>query len=312
MKLLAISSLSIPAILLSAVLAAPAVAQTTETPAPPPQASSTTSTATANSSNTEAISEPLSTKSNEGFWGHLNPFARKKWVRRQTNPIKDRLNELDELNAREANQIKDVDARAKAGIQKAQSTADQANTQATEASSTAGHAQTLAQQANSQTAELNTAVTNLDHYTPVTKVELRFSNSQIRLNQKAKDALDQIAAELIGQKGYLVDVQGYSQLRGRAGMARSKNMTDAVVRYLVIEHQVPVYRIYHVAMGDAPVENEARTRIRGTVVHVTLMHNSLAELNTPVSTDGGSPIGATQQPTMQPSPSPRSAASQPN
>lgn len=241
----------------------------------------------------------------------MNPFARKKWVKRQVNPVKDRLNELDELNARDANNIKELDRKTQAGIQKAQSTADQANTQATEAGNVAGQAQKLAQQANSQTAELNTAVTNIDHYTPVNSVEIRFLNSQSRLNQKAKDALDQIAAELAGQKGYVVDVQGYSRLRGQAGMQRSQNMTDAVVRYLVIDHQVPVYRIYHVAMGNAPIENEARTRVRGTVVHVTLMQNSLAALNSPANATGGSPTGATQQLPMQPSPTPRSSASQP-
>ena len=28
----------------------------------------------------------LQDQSKEGFWGHMNPFARKKWVNRQTAP----------------------------------------------------------------------------------------------------------------------------------------------------------------------------------------------------------------------------------
>ncbi len=63
----------------------------------------------------------------EGFWGRVYPFARKKWVKRQIDPINDRLSELDEVNAKNAQDIKDVDARAQAGIQKAQSAADAAN-----------------------------------------------------------------------------------------------------------------------------------------------------------------------------------------
>jgi hypothetical protein len=82
-------------------------------------------------------------------------------------------------------------------------------------------------------------------------------------------------------------------------------MADAVARYLA-EHQVPIYRIHQVAMGHAEIDNEPVTR--GTVVHVMLMQNSLAALNTP-SADGGSPIGATQQSSAQPSP--QGAASQP-
>ena len=87
--------------------------------------------------------QPLSTPK-EGFWGRVYPFARKKWVKRQIDPINDRLSELDEVNAKNAQDIKDVDARAQAGIRKAQSAADAANqvamaanTQAQNASSTA-------------------------------------------------------------------------------------------------------------------------------------------------------------------------------
>jgi hypothetical protein len=84
-------------------------------------------------------------------------------------------------------------------------------------------------------------------------------------------------------------------------------MADAVVRYLVVDHKIPVYRIYRLAMGNAPREETTESSNTGTVVHVTLMHNSLAALNSPAS--GGSPIGATQQ--ANPQPSPRDAASPP-
>src|SRR4029077_7729129 len=60
--------------------------------------------------------QPLQVESKEGFWGHLNPFARKKYVRRQMAPIVGRVNELDELTASNSKSIKDVDARASEGI----------------------------------------------------------------------------------------------------------------------------------------------------------------------------------------------------
>jgi len=240
----------------------------------------------------------------------MNPLARKKWVNRQVAPVKDRLNELDQLTAKNANDIKDVDSRAQAGIHQAQSTADSANQQAQQASTQAGQAQTLAQQANAQTSQLNTTVTNLDQYQQVTDTELHFRSSQTGLNAKAKEALDQVATQLEGQKGYIVEVQGYSHARGQVGIQKSQDMADAVVRYLVVDHHVPVFRIYRVAMGNAPREETTASGTTGTVVHVTLMHNSLAALNSPTNqNNGGSPIGATQQ--SNPQPSPRNAASQP-
>jgi outer membrane protein OmpA-like peptidoglycan-associated protein len=276
--------------LLSAALALPAVSQSSQAPATPPQANTSTSSPDAGAS---ATGQPLATKSNEGFWGKLNPMARKKWVHRQINPVKDRLNELDQLTAKNANDIKDVDARAQAGIHQAQSTADQANTQANQAGTQANQAQQTAQQASSQTAQLGTTVSNLDQYQQIAETDLHFRSTQVALNVKAKAALDQVAQQLAGQKGYIVEVQGYSRAHGQAGIQRSQNMADAVVRYLVVDHQVPVYRIYRVAMGNAPTQSANASGVTGTVVQVTLMHNSLAALNTPAS--GSSTTGATQQ-----------------
>ena len=149
---------SIAAILLAASLGSPVFAQNSPAASSAPQTSapqtSTTSTSTsgaATDSSTYATGQPLPEKSNEGFWGKVNPLARKKWVNRQVAPVKDRLNELDQLTAKNANDIKDVDSRAQAGIHQAQSTADAANQQAQQASTQAGQAQQLAQQANTQT-----------------------------------------------------------------------------------------------------------------------------------------------------------------
>jgi outer membrane protein OmpA-like peptidoglycan-associated protein len=296
----------VPALLVVAALGAPAFAQTNSSPSPS-QAQVQTGASTGanpNDNSTYATGQPLQTKSNEGFWGHVNPFARKKWVNRQLDPVKDRLNELDQLTAKNANDIKDVDSRAQAGIHQAEATAGQASETATAANNTANQANQMAQQASTQTAQLNTTVTNLDQYQKVNDTEIRFRPGQTLLNQRAKDALSQIATQVQGQKGYIVEVTGYSHSRGQVGIQSSQHMADAVVRYLA-EHQIPVYRIHEVAMGHASSDDEAVT---GSVVHVTLLQNSLAALNS-TSSEAGSPIGATQQSSAQPSP--QGAASQP-
>ena len=303
---------SIAAILLAASLGVPAMAQQAApaaSGAPQTSAGTASTSPSAADSTSYATGQPLPTKSNEGFWGKMNPLARKKWVNRQVAPVKDRLNELDQLTAKNANDIKDVDSRAQAGIHQAQTTADQANQQAMQASTQAGQAQQVAQQATTKTSQLNTTVSNLDQYQQITDTELHFRSTQTTLNAKAKEALDQVATQLEGQKGYIVEVQGYSHSRGQAGIQKSQDMADAVVRYLVVDHHVPVYRIYRLAMGNAPREETTESSTTGTVVHVTLMHNSLAALNSPtIQNNGSSPIGATQS---NPQPSPRGTASQP-
>jgi outer membrane protein OmpA-like peptidoglycan-associated protein len=276
---------SAAAILLAGALGLPAFAQS--------GTAQNTGAMNPDDKSTYATGQPLETQSNEGFWGHMNPFARKKWVNRQLSPVKDRLNELDQLNAKNAQDIKDVDSRAQAGIHKAQSTADVANQQATDAGNKATQAQQLAQQANTQTTQLNTTVSNLDQYRPVTETEIHFGSGQTRLNAPAKAALDTMATQLQGKQGYIVEVQGYAKTAGQAGIQNSQQMASAVVRYLVTEHQVPMYRIHEVAMGNAKYESVTGS-VKGTVVHVSLMQNSLASMSAP-SNSGSSTTGATQQ-----------------
>jgi outer membrane protein OmpA-like peptidoglycan-associated protein len=310
MKTIRFSTLAMPTatLAMAALLAVPAFSQAAQGTSDP-QAATMTTQAPDNTATASATGKPLSTKSNEGFWGHLNPLARKKWVNRQVNPIKDRLNELDQLSAKNASDIRDFDARAQAGIHQAQTTADQANSQAQLASNQANQAQMLATKANSQNSQLNSTVANLDQYQPITDTEIHFRPGVVVLNAKAKDALDQVATQLQGQKGYIVEVQGYSHARGQAGITTSQKLSDAVVRYLVVDHQIPVYRIHLIALGNAPISDAGAdtTPVRGSLVHVTLMHNSLAALSAPDNA-GSSPIGATQSAAQ---PLPQGSASQP-
>lgn len=303
----------VTALLVAASLGLPAMAQSNSQQQQPqvqtgastnPQAQpETTQTGTTATATGKA---PLATQTHEGFWGHMNPFARKKWINRQLDPVKDRLNELDQIQAKNAADIKDVDQRAQNGIRAAQSTAQQANQTASAASQQAGQAQQLAQQATDKTNQISQTVANLDQYRPVNNTDIQFRPGQTVLNQKAKDALDQVVSQLQGQKGYVVEVAGYSHTRGTAGITNSQRLTQAVVRYLA-EHQIPVWRIHSIAMGNAPIdENGQQTSSRGSVVRVSLMENSLAALNSP---NGSSPIGATQPSSAQPSP--QGAASQP-
>jgi len=298
---------TIAALAVAASLGLPAVAQQQQ---PQVQTGASTNAQTQNQTTTAETGTgkaPLPTVSHEGFWGHMNPFARKKWVNRQLDPVKDRLNELDELQAKNARDIKDVDQRAQNGIRAAQSTADQANQTASQASQTAGQAQQLAQSASDKTNQLGQTVGGLDQYHPVTNTDIRFRPGQSVLNQKAQDALDQVVTQMQGQKGYVVEVAGYSRTRGTAGIESSRRLTEAVSRYLV-EHQIPVWRIHEVAMGNAPLEENGEQSAPGSVVRISLMENSLAALS-PSGTNAGSPIGATQPSSAQPSP--QGAASQP-
>lgn len=211
----------------------------------------------------------------EGFWGRVNPFARKKWVKKQLDPINDQLNELDQVNSRNAREISDVDARAQAGIHRAQSTADSANQTATSASSTAQQANSSAEQASNTVQRLNTTVSGLDQFKPVSAIDLTFHGESPVLTADAKQQLDSLAANIAGHQGYILQIAAHSPAGGAYGMQSSQRMAEAVERYLVTQHQIPIYRMHAVALGNAK-GNEDNARVRHSTVHVELMENSLA------------------------------------
>jgi len=227
----------------------------------------------------------------EGFWGRVQPFARKKWVKRQTDPVNDRLSELDQVTAKNARDITDVDSRAQAGIHQAQSTADAANQAATAAGTQAQQASTVAQGATGHVDQINTTVQGLDQYRPVSEVDVPFKGGSPILSSAAKDQLDQVVASVTGHMGYIIEVEAHSPARGSVGIQNSQRLANVVNRYLV-EHDVPVYRLHAVALGNVPVNVQAQAapdpdaKIRTSSVHIRLMENTLA------ARDAASPQGA--------------------
>jgi outer membrane protein OmpA-like peptidoglycan-associated protein len=282
------NTFGLAAVLLASALGASAFAQSSTPPAQSAQDQATpssSSTMSPGDNATYATGKPLENQSKEGFWGHMNPFARKKWVNRQTAPIKDQVNELDQLQAKNANDIKDVDARSQAGIKNAMNAANTADQHAQDAANRANSANQLASNASTRTDALGNTVTNLDQYQTVSSTTVPFASGRTTLGPAGKSDLDALATTLSGQKGYIIEVQGYS----RAGVQTSQAMADAVVRYLVTEHQVPVYRIYKSGLGKdtaTPTDGE-QAIVNG--VRVTLLHNSLATMGGNSASNGAAP-----------------------
>jgi outer membrane protein OmpA-like peptidoglycan-associated protein len=302
------STFGLSVLILGGAMGVTALAQSNE---PPVVQTSTTNAAASSStamnpadSGTYATGKPLTTESKEGFWGHLNPLARKKWVKRQVDPIKDRDNELDQLQAKNANDIRDVDKRAQSGINNAMMAANTADQHASDAANRANQAQSTATDATTRTNTLNGTVSNLDQYQKVVGTDVKFAPGRTTLGPKAKSDLDDMATKLAGEKGYIIEVQGFS----RSGVQTSQAMADSVVRYLVTEHQVPLYRIYRTGLGkqtahDQTAQDNGDTAIVNGV-RVTLLHNSLASMGSasasnsaPTSMSGQTP--ATNVPSTQ-------------
>lgn len=255
---------------LSAILTLPSLAQ---------QSNSTTGTPAA------APSEPIPPATSSDFWDGdepnvvnlvTHPFASKKYVQRLTRPIKDRVNELDEITDSNAGLIKDIDARSQRGIQLASEKESLADQHATDAATKAQTAQTAATAASTRVSSVEQSVGNIDQYKGSAQTEIRFRAGQTVLSKQAKDALDEMAAPLKDQHSYIIEVRGYSPGRGQAAISSSQKMADSVVRYLVLTHKIPVYRISVLSMGNAP--DAAAAKASGGRVEVNVLKNDAASV----------------------------------
>jgi outer membrane protein OmpA-like peptidoglycan-associated protein len=229
-------------------------------------------------------SQPSSNQSasNHDFWDGdepslgsllLHPFATKEYVRRHVQPIRDRVNELDQITAENGKMIRDVDSRAQHGIQLASEKVSLADEHASDAANKAQMAQQTATSLNTRLATDESMIGNIDQYKSGAQTEIRFRPGQTVLSKEAKDALDEMAGPLKNHRGYIIEVQGFSSGQGQAAITNSRKMADSVVRYLVLNYDIPAYRIYVIGMGDAAPADGAR----GTRVEVSLLKNDLAK-----------------------------------
>jgi len=266
-------------LLLSVALALPAFAQQTNSNSSAQPAASAGQTAPA--SQTATAKDQAQPPSSQDFWDGdepsiaaliFHPYAGKGYVRRHVQPIQDRVNELDEITESNRKAIRDIDTRSQQGIQLASEKASLADQHAVEAGNKAQTAQQMASAADTRLVAVETKVGNLDQYKSGAQTEIRFRPGQTVLSKQAKDALDEMAAQLKNQRGYILEVQGFSSGQGQAAIANSKKVADSVVRYLVLNHEVPAYRIYVIGMGNASAK-----RTSGTRVEVSLLKNDLEQ-----------------------------------
>ena len=143
--------------------------------------------------------------------------ATKKEVTRETAPVTNKVNELDDLTAQTTRNIRSLDARAQQGIQDAKTQAGAADQHALAAGQQADQAQQLASNTLNGTNALAERVANFDNYKPVTEIAVHFAFAKADLTREDKQQLDQLAQQIPNAKRlYRADRRQYRLGRRRA------------------------------------------------------------------------------------------------
>ena len=209
----------------------------------------------------------------------------KNYVKSQTTPLITKTNELDDLTAKNTRDIKDVDARAQAGIQAVNTKTTDVEQKTQSASTNAQQAQQMADVANGRVGVLTNTVANLDNYHAVAETSVKFGFNRDILTPKAKEALDQLAGSIAATKGYIIALEGGTDSVGSAdyNYDLSQRRANSVIQYLATKYNVPAHKIYVIGLGkDKPVESNKTSsgRADNRRVDVRLMTNTVGGATT--------------------------------
>jgi OOP family OmpA-OmpF porin len=222
----------------------------------------------------------------------MSGCATKNYVSKQTAPIIDQTNELNDKTAANNRAIHDTDERAQAGITKAQGAADSATQNAQSATTAAGTATTAANDAVHRADSLASVVAGLDNYQPIGNVSVTFGFDKSTLTADDKAQLDTFAGTLANAKSFIVEVTGGTDSTGDANYnyALSQRRADAVVQYLASKYAIPAHRFYLIGIGkDKEVaDNKTREgRAKNRRVDIRLLSNQGAPATTAATPASG-------------------------
>jgi OmpA-OmpF porin, OOP family len=120
---------------------------------------------------------------------------------------------------------------------------------------------------------------DLTEYDVKGQVDVRFASGSARISAQDQEALKKLAQGAVSLKGYVIQVKGFTDSRGSAGMNQKLSMERAqnVIAYLIQDCNVPVYDVIAPgAMGEtAPVaSNETKSgRAENRRVEVKVLVN---------------------------------------
>src|SRR5258707_11119665 len=143
----------------------------------------------------------------------------------------------------------------------------------------------------------NDRISALDDYVPQDSMAVNFRTGSAVLNAEGKAKLDAIATKALNAKGYVLEVTGFADSTGgtERNRALSQRRADAVIRYLVEQHQIPLRRIvtpYGFGESNPIADNKTRSgRAENRRVEVKVLVNKGLTQPAPTMAPGTSGSG---------------------
>jgi OmpA-OmpF porin, OOP family len=178
--------------------------------------------------------------------------ATKGYVRNSVQPIDEKVQQVDQNSQkRDAQQVSDLNKTNQVvdeDEKKLDATSEIANT----ADNESKQAMAKADQNSKDLGDLRNVVANIDDYKPGNQAVVHFGVNKDTLTKDEKAKLDDLASQVGSVPRYFITVEGFTDQTGSAAYndQLSRERANQVISYLVGSHDIPVYRIHMVGLGD--------------------------------------------------------------
>ncbi len=165
------------------------------------------------------------------------------------------VGELASLNKKNSGRIDTVEGNLDRAVKAADVKIEDAKSTGTRAGETANTALT-----NSK--ENSTAILNRENYTVRSTEVVNFKSGSAKLDEKAKATLESVAKTLGADKLLKLELEGFTDSVGGAALnlRLSDQRVESVIRYLVGDLKVDLFRIYTLGLGEANPVDSNKTR----------------------------------------------------
>jgi OOP family OmpA-OmpF porin len=202
--------------------------------------------------------------------------------------LSDQLGETTRITKDNTVKIADNTTQIKDTSTQLQATKTELNTEIKAVDTKAGGAMTAAESARAANGETGKRVdglasqfANRNNYTVSAEDSVRFAFNSSKLQPEFNPVLDKLAQAVKADPDAVIVLEGRTDSTGDAdyNIKLGQQRLDAVLRYLVVQSEVPIQRIYQISLGkDKPVADnktkEGREQNRATTVRVLSSHST--------------------------------------
>jgi outer membrane protein OmpA-like peptidoglycan-associated protein len=186
--------------------------------------------------------------------------ATKNYVKQSITPVDQKIDQVDKSSqSRDSSQVADIN-KTNQVVDEDEKKLSATDEIAKTADGTSKGAMAKSNQNTKDINDLRNVVANIDDYKPAGQTVVHFAIAKDTLTKDEKAKLDEVATQIGSVQRYFITVEGFTDQTGSTARndQLSRERANQVISYLVGSHDIPVYRIHMVGLGDQKLIDEGK------------------------------------------------------